>query len=312
MNVRVTQASLVRAALASVRRAHANVGATQEQLVTGRRINRLSDAPLDAATAQRLHTARRQLDGYGSNLEHARSEIEFAAASAQECGELFTEARDMCLRAANATADPAERAVLAEGADQLLGRLLTRANATFNGRFVFAGSATDTRPFESQVGADGRIEAVAYRGNDQRVELQVAPRTRVAINEPGSAVFTRTPTQPSTFDALIRLRDLLRNKDGLTQGELDQALSEHVEQLARVQDRATDAAARLGWRASQLEFTRTAVENAGTANAERLSNLEDADFATAAANLFSQQAALEAALTVTGRMFNNTLLEYLK
>jgi flagellar hook-associated protein 3 FlgL len=311
MNMRVTQSALARSALASVRRATSEVVASQEQIATGRRINRPSDAPLDAAHAQRLHSYANRLAQYDRNLRHAQNQLEFTWSAAQGLSDIFVEAREICLRGADAATDPAERELLAVAADQLLDSLIRRANATFSGRYIFAGSADDTQPFEGVLGSDGYIEQVAYHGNDGAIEVQVGSHIRLQVNEPGLAVFAGAGTGPSTFDALIELRDLLRNTQGLTYGDLSNALSDHVGQLREAHETVVDATSRVGWRASQLEFARTTLENVGLASAELLSSLEDADLAGAAAKLYSQQAALEAALVISARMLKNSLLEYL-
>jgi flagellar hook-associated protein 3 FlgL len=312
MNVRITMGTLARDAFAGVRRAQSNLLVSQEQIVTGRRINRPSDAPLDLAQAQRLRSDQSKIEQYQRNLSQATSELDYTASTVQELSDLFVQARELCLRGANSTADDSERQSLAISADQLLDSLIRRANTTFNGHFLFAGTANDTQPFEGVEGASGYVESVAYLGNDGRIELQVGPRARVQTNEPGSAVFTATPTQPSVFDALIRLRDLLLNADGLSDNALSKALSEHVGQVQQAHERIVDAASRLGWRASQLEFTRTTLENVGLANTEVLSSLEDADIATAAVRLQAQEVALQAALAIAARTLQSSILEYLE
>ena len=79
----------------------------QQQLATSRRINRPSDAPLDAARAHRVRAHSAKLTQYSRGLDQAQHEIEFAAGTLQQASDLFVEARDICVRAANATTDPA-------------------------------------------------------------------------------------------------------------------------------------------------------------------------------------------------------------
>ena len=311
MNFRISSTSLARAALSSLSTAQERIGRAQEQVATGRRINRPSDAPLDAAQAHRLHTYTAQLRQYQRNLDEAQARLEFASSSIQELSDIFIEARQIALRAADSATDPSERRTLATAVNQLLDGLLQRANTSWGGRYIFAGTADDTVPFEGQIGDSGYIENVVYRGNDGRIELQVGPQMRVQVNEPGTEVFTATATQPSLFDVLIQLRDLLLNTEGLPESEQCRALSDHVGALKEAHERVVDAASRLGWRARQVEYTRTTVENLELTATERLSGLEDTDYASAALQITAQRVALEAALAVSARLMKNTLLEYL-
>jgi len=311
MNFRISSTSLARAALSSLNSAQDRIGRAQEQVATGRRINRPSDAPLDAAQASRLHTYTNQLRQYQRNLDEAQARLEFASSSIQEVSDIFIEARQIALRAADSATDPSERRTLATAVNQLLEGLIQRANTSWGGRYIFAGTADDTTPFEGRIGQSGYIDSVLYHGNDGRVELQVGPRMRVQVNEPGTEIFAATATRPSLFDVLIELRDLLTNADGLSESDQCRALSAHVGALKEAHERVVDAASRLGWRARQVEYTRTTVENLGLTATERLSGLEDTDYAYAALEITAQRVALEAALAVSARLMKNSLLEYL-
>ena len=312
MSLRITSSSSTRSVLASIRSATNNITSTQEQLTTGRRINRPSDAPLDAAHAQRLAVNRTKLDQYSGNVDRAQNQIEYAASTVQGLSDLLIQAREACTEGANATADAGDRRILADSVDQLLQSLVNAANTQLDGQYIFAGTATTTKPFETHIGSSGLVESVTYQGNDGRVQLDVGPRVRVQTNEPGSAAIGASGTEGSVFDALIQLRDLLRNDAGQSDNQVAKALSDHLGALSSAQDRVIDATARLGWRSNQLEFTRTAIGNAQLANDLLLGELEDADIAGAAARLYSQEAALEAAMVVAARMLRSSLLDYLQ
>jgi len=311
MNFRVPATALARAALASLTRAQNEIGLAREQVATGRRLNRPSDSPLDAAHASRLRTYKAQLGQYLRNLDEAEGRLEFASSSIQEISDIFIEARQIALRGADSATDQSERLTLATAVNQLLEGLIQRANTSWAGRYIFAGTADDAPPFEGRIGESGHIDSVLYHGNEGRVELEVGPQMRVRVNEPGTAVFTATATQPSLFDVLIELRDLLSNTEGLSESDQCRALSDHVGALKEAHGRVVNAASRLGWRARQVEYTRATVENLELTTAERLSALEDADYASAALKINAQQVALEAALAVSARLMKNNLLEYL-
>lgn len=308
MSLRVTQQAVGRAALAAIRQASDDLGVVQEQLATSRRINRLSDAPLDVARAHRLRADTTKIEQYTRNLEQAQHEIDFTASVLQGVSDIFVEAGDICIRAADASTDASEREALGFAVQQFIDTLVRSANADYNGHYIFAGNATSTTPFVAE--PDG--SQVAYQGNSQSIELDIGPRARVETSEPGTRVFGGSGGDACTFDALIELRDLLYNTDGLDSGDLSAALSDHVGEIRAAHDRVTDAAARFGWRSSQVELTRTVLDNVALANTQEISALEDTDYAEAATLLYRHEVALETALAVAARMMRNNLLDYLK
>ncbi|MFW6161404.1 MAG: flagellar hook-associated protein FlgL [Planctomycetota bacterium] len=304
---RVTQQSVARSVSQSIRRATENLNTAQEQVATGRRISRLSDAPLDAARAHRLRANRGRLEQHMENLEYAQSNIEFTASTVQGIGDLFVEAKDICIRAADGATLAEERQALAGAADQLLETLVRQANAEYDGHYVLAGTADDAPPFTVQR-SGGSIAAVTYGGSRTTLALDIAPRTDVELGETGTNVFSGT----DAFDALIELRDLLRNTDGLSEREQAAALSDHIGVLREAHETVVDATSALGWRSNQLEFTRTVLEDTTLADTALISELEDADYAEAVSLLQRSEAGLQMALAISARMIQNTLLNYLE
>lgn len=304
---RVTQQSVARSVFRSVRQASEDLGLAQEQLATSRRINRLSDAPLDAARAHRLRANRTKLEQNLSNLEYAQTNIEFTASVLQQAGDLFVEARDICIRAADGATGAEERQSLALAADQLLETLVHQANSEYDGHYVLAGTADDAPPFTVER-TGGYITDVTYQGSHATLALDVGPRTQIELGETGTHVFGGT----DAFDTLIELRDLLRNTGGLTEADQTAALSNHIDVLRGAHDDIVDATSAIGWRSSQLEFTRTVLEDATLADTRLISELEDADYAEAAAELYRAEAAMQTALVISARMMQNTLIDYLE
>jgi hypothetical protein len=59
------------------------------------------------------------------------------------------------------------------------------ANTVHDGRYIFSGTATLTRPFT--LSADG--QDVVYQGNLDTFDVQVGPSTTVTINQDGHTLF---------------------------------------------------------------------------------------------------------------------------
>jgi len=303
---RVTQQSVTRSVMSAVRQATANLSSVQERLATGIRINRLSDAPLDAARAHRVRADRTRLQQHARNLEHAQHEVDLTASVLQEVATLFVEARDIAIRAADGATDPVEREILAEGIDRIIETMVVRANTDYDGRYLFAGTRNDAPPYAvERVGGD--VAGVTYGGNGDQVELDVGPRSRVALGAPGTEAFGTT----AAFDALIALRDLLNNTGGLTEGEQGAAISSHIAVLDDAHGQVVDAISRAGWRSRQIELTRTALEEATLADTQLISDLEDTDFAEAAVQLQQYESIMQTALLISARLMQNTLVDYL-
>ncbi|MEO0481388.1 MAG: flagellar hook-associated protein FlgL [Planctomycetota bacterium] len=168
-----------------------NLSATstlQQQIATGRRVQRPSDDPIAAARILPLRAELQRLDRISDNAQSAQSAIDLAGSTVSQVSDLLIRARELSIQAANSTVGGVERQTLANEVEQLLQQLIVVANSENGGRFLFGGTVDDRPPFERVDGPDGSTR-VLYRGDRGRREIEVAPGLREATNFPGSEVF---------------------------------------------------------------------------------------------------------------------------
>lgn len=165
----------------------------QEQIATGKRISRPSQDP--AGTGRSLHL-RRQLAEVGRNREsiaRGRDSLELASSSLEEASSLVISARELLLQAMNGTMSETDRRALGNEFDVLSVQMLDIANLSLAGRYLFAGTATDTPPFaEEMVNGKSRI---VYRGTEDGQRISAAPEVQLNVTTAGNEVFA--PNDPS-------------------------------------------------------------------------------------------------------------------
>jgi flagellin-like hook-associated protein FlgL len=106
------------------------------------------------------------------------------------------------------------------------------------------------------------------------------------------------------FTALVRLRDALRADSAA-------GIDEAGRLLNLAQDRLLDARGEVGGRVARLEMTQRRFEDEQDTLRDLLGAVEDADLADVATRLQLQTTTLQAALAVTARLFESSLLNYL-
>jgi flagellin-like hook-associated protein FlgL len=185
---------------------------------------------------------------------------------------------------------------------------LTGAIAGFDGTVSIAAAGDIT--------TDDGSGAVPITFTAGQVFVDPATGTRTHLDTTGVArtgriTVSNSGTQ-SLFDALVLLRDTLRQAGSRPDAETADLLSAGLDDVQRVREQVILAASELGFRGSILEATRTRLEDVQAGIRAARARDEEIDLAEAIARLRQEEVSLEAGLALTARLFDLTLLNFLR
>jgi flagellar hook-associated protein 3 FlgL len=293
---RVTNAALSRTILSANQETLARVALLQEQLATGKRLNRPSDDALAARQSLRLRVDSLKFDKYDDNIERTLAFVNSADSALSAMGASFDEAKRLATDGANATGDANSRRALAEAVDAQLRQMVDLANTQYDSRYLFAGTATVGRPpFELQA------TQVAYHGNLDDFSVQINSSSVEPINRNGQALFK---AGSDVFKPLIELRDALRAND-------PRAVRDLIGDIDAAHVQVNQALGAVGGQTRRLEVARTQIEELQTSIKGLISRAEDADLPETISSLQLAQNALDAGLQSGAMILKRTLLDYL-
>ncbi len=201
MSIRITQGMLYANALGNVQNSLFRYSQLQEQVATGKRINRLSDDPAAALQILPLRNDLRNLDQMVGNVALARETLNTGAASLEDASSLMQRVRELTTQAANGTLSSGDRESIGAEVDQLLNQLVGIGNSRRGDRFLFGGTETGNAPFS--VVSDAGGTRVVYNGNRQSLDVEVAPGVRTALNIPGDGIFQQRNRGATTFTTAV-------------------------------------------------------------------------------------------------------------
>src|SRR5688572_10001951 len=101
MSLRITQGMLYSRALADVQSGLFRYSRLQQEVATGRRINRPSDDPAGALRVLPLRNDLRDLEQLGGNVALARETLNLGAAALEDGSALMSRVRELTTQAAN-------------------------------------------------------------------------------------------------------------------------------------------------------------------------------------------------------------------
>ena len=300
MTTRVNLETIINSTIFNVQRSLSKLSKLQEQISTGKKVNRPSDAPAGARLILSIRSETFRLDQYASNVQAATQSLNFNASTLESTANVLQRIQELTMQGVNATTDSDGRKIIAFEINQLVESILQSANSTRSGRYVFAGTATKTVPFEATRNSNGDISAVTYKGNREKIEYPVGAGATVQVNQTGNEIFISN----KLFSSIINIRDSFASGSATAaQNELDNLNNAHTSIL--------NAIAKAGGVANTLELTGNRITDIKLSLNEMLATTESGDIVELVLKLKEQENIYQASLASGSIIFNTSILNYL-
>ncbi len=272
----------------------------EQQIASGRRYERPSEAPVQAGEilASRHRLAR--LEQFVRNQTNANEWLQTADSSLQSGVAALTRARTLALQAVNASTSGEGRDAIAAEIRSVAREVLALANTTIDGRPLFGGTTDSSAAYD---------DSGAYLGDTGGVRRRIDDDLTIDVGANGPAVFGTSnaadPYNGSVFEALEELA--VRIEAGDVDGGRD-----GIEAIDAAMSRLQTELGRIGGVGSRLEAVAEAAADEQVRMIGRLSDREDTDIAAAVISLRSAEASYEATLAASARALNRSLLDFLR
>lgn len=300
MTSRITTLTLARGVLDDVNVASRRLSKTQEQLASGKLLNRPSDDPTAVARAITLRSELEGIQQHSKNVGEAQGWEDVTDSALAGLGDALQRVRELVVQGATDSAGPAARRAIAVEIRGLIDSMKSSANASYGGRYVFSGTATGTRPYAIG-GSD------AYAGDQGTMEREIGPGVSVAVNVVGKRVLgDEDEGMLATLRGVVARLESGTTADAaaLRSGALG-ALDGHLDDLSAIR-------AEVGSTANRLDAAALRLGDVELFTRGLLSETEDVDFAEAMVRFSTEQAALQAGLKAGAQIVQASLLDFLR
>lgn len=273
------------------------------QASSGIRLHRPSDDPLAVSRVMRFDSELVDIERFLSNALDARDWLGATDAALQEVHNVLHRARELVILAANGTLADTDRAAAADELGQLLEHLVEVANTQYKGRYLFAGTETLTKPFTllaSTDPVDGHVDyQVQYHGNDGAIERTIGPGVLLQVNQDGGVL-------EDVLEVLATAVEHMRANDVASLSGSDLA------EIDRVVDELLRIRSAVGARMNRAEWTVDRLTDLSLQVQALSSELRDADVARVLVDLRAVEVTLQTSMAAAARMFDTTLVNFLR
>lgn len=295
--MRVTPGGLALTFLRNLNAGMQRLSELQNTLATGKRIRDPSDDPTALPSVLFLRDALAASAQYARNLNDTASLQRSGERSISDALQIAREIRALAIQAATGTTSDDDLRSIRVQVDALLDEIVALSNANVGGRYLFAGTRTQSAPFV-RTG-----DAVTYQGNDGALVREVDAGIEMAASIPGSEAFVAGGE--GIFPSIERLLAALAAADR-------DAIRGEISGLDRAMDLLLAAQASLGARSARVDLILDRLADLDAHLTGLLSTREDADIPKTIIELSTQENVYKSALAAGARMLQPTLLEFLR
>jgi flagellar hook-associated protein 3 FlgL len=295
VSIRISDSYVAKLLTGDMNRSLSQLLDQQRMAATLRRVNSYADDPRAVASIARLNDLLAANDGYVQNVGRSRALVDGTDAAFQELSAILSELEVIALRESSATANDSTMTVSAEEVDGLLGRMLEVLNASVEGQYLFAGRRTDQAPFV-EVGGQ-----VVYRGDDGDIQAATGPHSSIVVNVSGEGF----AGPAGYFRVLEDVAAALRAGDQAT-------VLAAVDRIGVLEEDLGRRIIGVGGRQNDLDWAAETLAARDERLRTSLSGEQDADVARLATDLSRTEAAYQASLMVTSKLFQYNLMDFLR
>jgi flagellar hook-associated protein 3 FlgL len=181
--------------------------------------------------------------------------------------------------------------------NSLRDQIVSEANSSFQGSYLFGGTVADKPPYAVQ--AD---QSVIYQGNSNVTKVQVSGNSTLQVQIPGDQVFSGSI---NIFDSINQLSAAITSGD-------KSAIQTQLGNLQQYYDSVSVARTQVGSLINQAQSVQSDLQSYELARASDQSRVQDADLAHATTDFTQTQTTLQAAMQVGAKISQLSLLDYVQ
>ena len=272
------------------------------QLSSGLRVGTLSDDPVAASTSVSMGSQISLIDSFVQNASSEASMMQTTDSTLGEVVTQLTSAITLAVGAANDTNNSANLQAVLQQATGIRDQVLSLANSSYQGTYLFAGSHGNAAPFS--LDSSTTPATVNYAG-DSNVQYIVTPGgQKIQTNLPGTSIFGS-----GSSGVLAVLNQFVAD---LSSSAGSSALQADSAALKDALDTVSTQRSLLNGSLSTLNSTSTYAQTQEAQLKAAQTTLVSADSAQIATDLKSNQTQYEALLSVISSLNSTNLFDYLK
>lgn len=304
-------------------------------IASGVKIAVASEDPGKSGTILNLQATAGRIERHKERIAFATGILEHQESTVDSADSIMVRAKEIATQGANETLSYRDRQLLAEEVFQLRDALVSLANTTFQGRYLYGAADDDDPPFDAQTYTESPLDPTkpshyryvydAETGTSLTRNVLITDDDSIKLNSRGDLVFSGAIGAIEQLGrSLAGYRTTLNGTTNLPTGagtaytqpaDYKEQTHDILTALDRIEvvrnnDLIVERSS-IGARVARLEQVTDILDNLKTTTESSRSALQDTDLFDASARFSNLQISLEALLASSAQINNLTLLNYI-
>lgn len=272
---------------------------SQRQVATGKRVLTPSDDPVGISLALGLRRDQSATEAWSRNVNDSLTWLNTTDRALEQSLNVVQRAHELAVQGGNGTLSAEQRGLIADEVATLKSQFVEIGNSSVGGRYLFAGTATATQPF------DPTTETATLPINTSLMNREVAQGQVMSVNITADRLQDPPGATGDIFTVLDGLANAMRTSDSAGMSAAITALGVHQNNVSGLRG---EGAAKI----NRLELTTSRYEAQKIATGDQLSSIEDVDMAQAITNMSMRESVYRSALAVGAKVIQPSLLDFLR
>lgn len=296
--MRVTQSMLSNNMLRNLSTSYNKMGKLQEQITTGKKVNRPSDNPVVVMKGMAYRMQVDKVAQYQENLGEVNNWLDSSDDALDKVGSALHRMTELVDKAATGTMTDNDRAKVESELVQIREQIQDMANSKVGDKYIFSGTRTD-RPLYDK-GIPGYPNPVPP-GFTNTVEIEVFDGVTMKVNTDAISLFK------GIDDMLGRLVNPAVAPDGE-----QEKFSKEIPEVSKQLDEVLKLRANIGARQNRSEMMENRLDSQEGSAKKQMSENEDIEYEKVITDMITEEAIHRAALSVGARIIQPSLVDFLR
>jgi flagellar hook-associated protein 3 FlgL len=187
--IRISSQQIFSGGISRLQELNSSLNQTQEQISTGKRVNKPSDDPVAAARILKLDQELSRIETYQRNAGLAENRLQQEESALDGSVDVVQRIRELTVQAGNGSLSSNDRKSISSELKERIGQLANIANTRdASGEYIFSGFQGNTAAF-----AKDATGSWVYQGDEGQRVLEIDDGVTVPISDHGKGIYSSIP-----------------------------------------------------------------------------------------------------------------------
>jgi len=294
--MRVTQSMLSGNMLRNLSNSYTKMGELQNQITTGKKVNRPSDDPVVAMKGIALRSQLDKVEQFQRNLGEVHNLLDSSDDALDKVGSAMQRVNELMVQASSDTTTNDDRKKIESEISQIRTHIQNISNTKVGNKYIFSGTKTTT-PLHDGTNYTNPSDPALMKS----VEIEVFDGVKLKVNTNAIDVFNEIDVKLKEISDLM----IAGNSSGSDYSPFLKDISDQMDSILTTR-------ADIGARQNRAELMDNRLQSQNVIATKQMSENEDIDYEKSITEMITQESVHRAALSVGAKIIQPSLADFLR